>query len=39
MGRWRGAGTDSIVVNRGGGETNDMVREEERQGVGERSGG
>ena len=28
-----------IAVNRCGGETNDMVMEEERQGVGQRSGG
>ena len=32
LGRWRGAGT-------GGGETNCMVMEVERQGVGERIGG
>ena len=39
----RGAGADrrgaDIAVNRGGGETNDIVMEEERQGVGESSGG
>ena len=36
--RREGRGAD-IAVNRGGGETNDMVIEEERQGVGESSGG
>ena len=39
----REAGADrrgaDIAVSRGGGETNDMVMEEERQGVGESSGG
>ena len=40
-GRGAGAGRRGadIAVNRGGGETNDMVIEEERQGVGESSGG
>ena len=40
-GRGAGAGRRGadIAVNRGGGETNDMVIEEERQGVGESSAG